>query len=275
MFPFLPRMRRPLGALPRRFLSIAIVALLVGVPAAPPAEAASCEFVLGFATLHGLIPGIVGQCLENEHHNPTNGDGLQMTTGGLLVWRKADNWTAFTDGYRTWVNGPRGLEQRLNSQRFAWEANPDGLPVVGSEIGDRCRSAGLAVGLTGTDAGAGNVVATLRLTNTTARTCTLFGYPGLQLLDAQGNPLPTHAVWGGGWFSNDPPPSTVVLAPGASAQFRLHWGQIEVGDETTCPTSERVEITPPNAFHFIVLPMHIRACGGGRIDVSAVRPLDS
>ncbi len=268
-------LRQALAVFPRLLISIALAVPLVGIPAAPTAEAAGCEFVLGFATLHDLIPRIVGQCLENEHHNPTNGDGLQMTTGGLLVWRKADNWTAFTDGYRTWVNGPRGLQERLNAQRFAWEANPDGLPVVGSEPDERCRSAGLTVGLVGTDAGAGNVVATLRLTNTTAQTCTLFGYPGLQLLDGQGNPLPTHAVWGGGWFSNDPPPGTVALAPGASAQFRLHWSQIEVGGETTCPTSERVEITPPNAFNSIVLPLHIRACGGGRIDVGAVRPLGS
>ena len=35
--------------------------------------------------------------------------------------RKADNWTAFTDGYRTWINGPNGLEQRLNTERFEWE----------------------------------------------------------------------------------------------------------------------------------------------------------
>ena len=38
---------------------------------------------------------------------------------GLLVWRKADNHTAFTDGYRTWVNGPYGLQVRLNTARFS------------------------------------------------------------------------------------------------------------------------------------------------------------
>jgi len=48
----------------------------------------------------------------------------------LLVWRKLDNWTTFTDGFHTWVNGPYGLQERLNDQRFGWEANPDGLPVV-------------------------------------------------------------------------------------------------------------------------------------------------
>jgi hypothetical protein len=82
-----------------------------------------CQFVLGFKTLRDLIGHhIVGQCLENEHYNAI-GDSVQQTTGGLLVWRKADNWTAFTDGYRTWINGPQGLQQRLNTQRFEWEAD--------------------------------------------------------------------------------------------------------------------------------------------------------
>jgi hypothetical protein len=92
---------------------------------------AGCRFVLGFAALRDLVgAATVGDCLEDERFNPANGDALQRTTGGLLVWRKADNWTAFTDGYRTWVNGPRGLQQRLNSERFEWEApaTATGLP---------------------------------------------------------------------------------------------------------------------------------------------------
>ena len=84
--------------------------------------ATECQFVLGFANLRDLIgTEIVGECLEDEHHNEI-GDSVQQTTGGLMVWRKADNWTAFTDGYRSWVNGPNGLEQRLNAERFFWEA---------------------------------------------------------------------------------------------------------------------------------------------------------
>jgi hypothetical protein len=79
------------------------------------------KFQLGFAALAALIPDIVGAPLENEWHNPATGDTLQRTTTGLMVWRKADNWTAFTDGHWTWVNGPHGLEQRLNTERFAWE----------------------------------------------------------------------------------------------------------------------------------------------------------
>lgn len=47
-----------------------------------------------------------------------------------MAWRKADNWTAFTNGYWTWINGPNGLAKRLNSQRFSWEANPTALPLA-------------------------------------------------------------------------------------------------------------------------------------------------
>jgi len=120
-----------------RFLLAVIAAMVMALPAAMPAAgAADCRFVLGFAALAAVLPqDEVGQCLDNEQHNPANGDGLQHTTGGLLVWRKhpqagTRNWTAFTDGYHTWINGPNGLEERLNSQRFPWEANRDGLPVV-------------------------------------------------------------------------------------------------------------------------------------------------
>src|SRR4029079_9777578 len=92
-----------------------------------------CGFVLGFAAIRAAIGAErVGDCLENEHANPENGEALQRTTGGLLVWRKADNWTAFTDGYRTWVNGPLGLQQRLNTELFPGEAFPGAADARGT-----------------------------------------------------------------------------------------------------------------------------------------------
>ena len=85
-----------------------------------------CQYKLGFAAIYLLAPSVVGACSADETHNAGNGDGLQNTANsGLLVWRKADNWTAFTDGYRTWVNGPFALQERLNTQRYSWEANPE------------------------------------------------------------------------------------------------------------------------------------------------------
>lgn len=105
-------------------LFLALVASGCMLLSTSPGQAASpsgCVFQLGFADLHALIPLIVGDCLDNEAYG-ANSDSLQHTTHGLLVWRKADNWTAFTDGYRTWVNGPYGLQERLNTERFPWEA---------------------------------------------------------------------------------------------------------------------------------------------------------
>lgn len=110
-----------------RALAALVLLLTMLVPVAASAQTtASCTYQLGFATLHSLIPTVVGNCLDDEQHNPNNGDGLQHTTNGLLVWRKADNHTAFTDGYRTWVNGPHGLQERLNSQHFPWEDTGSG-----------------------------------------------------------------------------------------------------------------------------------------------------
>lgn len=87
----------------------------------------ACEFRLGFATLRDMIVSqygeIVGPCLENENFEPSTGNALQRTGGGLMVWRKADNWTAFTDGNRTFLNGPDGLAVRPNAgPLFGWEA---------------------------------------------------------------------------------------------------------------------------------------------------------
>lgn len=79
------------------------------------------RFILGFKTLADLIPDVVGEPIEDEKHDAPRGDSLQQTTTGLMVWRKTDNWTAFTDGYRTWINGPNGLETRLNTEQLPWE----------------------------------------------------------------------------------------------------------------------------------------------------------
>jgi hypothetical protein len=105
--------------LPLLGLVLALAPLLT--PASSVRSAAHCQYQLGFATLHAMIPEIVGDCVTDEFHNPQTGDTLQVTENGLLVWRKADNWTAFTDGYRTWVHGPFGVQLRLNTERFDWE----------------------------------------------------------------------------------------------------------------------------------------------------------
>jgi predicted double-glycine peptidase len=115
----------------RGFLAAAALIGLTAVPASAAAPSNDCRFVLGFAALHDSDPADVGTCLDNQAF-AANGDAIQHTTKGMLAWRKADNWTAFTDGYQTWLNGPSGLVKRFNDEWFEWEAYPaetDGVPV--------------------------------------------------------------------------------------------------------------------------------------------------
>ena len=241
------------------------------------AQAASCQFVLGFLALQQMIPNIVGPCLDNVSYD-AEGNGVQHTiahTGalGLLVWRKSDNFTAFTDGFRTWVNGPFGLQTRLNSQRFFWEFNPERLPIIPTPVaGDRCHTAQLSLSVDSMEGAAGSIFATFRFTNNAPTSCTFFGFPGAQQLDQFNSPLPTNVVRGGGQLSNQPGPSLVTVPGGGSAIFVMQWGQVPVGNETTCPVASRLLVTPPDEVASIIFPIQIMACGGGTLNVSAIRP---
>ena len=134
-------------------LAAAISMLAVSVVAAAPAAAQSCQFVFGFAALHNQIPAVVGDCTGNEVY--TAAGSTQTTTNGTLVWRRADGWIGFTNGYQTWVSTAHGPAVRLNSQRFAWEPNGEGLSVAAAPtaqgantyLDDRSHAAALILSL--------------------------------------------------------------------------------------------------------------------------------
>lgn len=105
-------------------LRVTTLAALIagGIPAALPGDvsAANCQIVLGFRTLDDAIPTVVGDCLDNQAFS-VNGDAIQHTTNGLLVWRKPSNSTAFTNGGHTWVNLGYAIKDRDNRTRFREE----------------------------------------------------------------------------------------------------------------------------------------------------------
>ncbi|MHB0870840.1 MAG: hypothetical protein ACYC5J_15515 [Chloroflexota bacterium] len=111
------------------FLALVLGAIVTMSWVLPALAQPKSEFKLGFKAVADQVPEVVGLPLEDEHWG-ANGDSLQRTTTGLMVWRKADNWTAFTDGSRTWINGPEGLKDRGNDERFPWEAEE--RPAAGS-----------------------------------------------------------------------------------------------------------------------------------------------
>ena len=116
---------------PAAFTLALLLLLLAFAPSAP--LAAACTYSLGFQALHDKIPDVVGACVSDVVHDPASGDASQQTTNGLLAWRKADNWTAFTNGATTWIDGPYGVQSRPNHLRYGWEAggpSPADRPVL-------------------------------------------------------------------------------------------------------------------------------------------------
>jgi hypothetical protein len=120
---------------------------------------------------------------------------------------------------------------------------------------------------------AGTITMTVSLTNVSSTTCTLQGYPGMQLLAASGSSLPTQVVRGGTQFpaaAANQSPALVTLAPQQVATFSLAYEDVPVGNETTCPTSAKAEITPPNDVGHGVVTLAISPCNGGTVHVSPV-----
>jgi len=118
-------------------------ALLVGLLASllfssPMALAQSCQLLTGgFAQLTAQIPDIVGTCNGAEAVHPELGESSQPTTNGRLLYRTVDGIVSFTDGTRTWVLDPSGQVQTRNyAERFSFEFNGDGLPLVGQSSAD-------------------------------------------------------------------------------------------------------------------------------------------
>jgi|SRR6185437_12662256 hypothetical protein len=132
----------------RRLLPLGALLSLVMQWTPTAAHMTACHFELGFEVLASQLPE-VGQCASDQRFEYTWSSAAWVVTdavqdtdtpsggAGLLTWRKADNWTGFTDDVQTWVNGPNGIERRLNADPpFPWEGSPspsvgpDGAPVA-------------------------------------------------------------------------------------------------------------------------------------------------
>jgi len=126
----------------------------------------------------------------------------------------------------------------------------------------RCHTADLAASLGRADSGMGHTGVTLVLTNRSTRPCRLYGYGGLQLLDAAGSPLPTHQV-----RVRQPGPRLVRLAPGASAYSDLYW--VSMPMDAPCAQAAVLLVTPPDETEPIRTAALGSVCEQGRIQQTA------
>ncbi|MEV7991978.1 DUF4232 domain-containing protein [Streptomyces sp. NPDC086077] len=105
--------------------------------------------------------------------------------------------------------------------------------------GTRCHTTDLRASLGRADPGAGQRNFPIVLTNTSPRTCTLFGYPGAAFVDASGRQLGPDPVREGGG------PARVTLGPGDAAWSGLSYTSAELtGARTATPAS--LLVTPPD-----------------------------
>jgi len=130
----------------------------------------------------------------------------------------------------------------------------------------RCRTTGLRARVGRQDAGAGNRYAPLVLTNTSGKTCWVYGFVGLVLIDGRGDALRTRTR------RESVTPHRVTLRPGASAHARLHWTVVPTGHETRCPSSARLMIIPPDEVAHLEVPFKATVCDDGRIDARPMAP---
>jgi hypothetical protein len=139
----------------------------------------------------------------------------------------------------------------------------------------RCHTGGLLISFAGSQGAAGTIFDTFRVANTQQSPCTLYGYVGMLMLDASGAPLTTRVVRNGGMLSTQAGPSRFVLQPGTAASFQAAWSDVpHSSDAGPCPQAARMEITPPDEFDHVIIPVSgwsLAPCGGGEIDVSAIR----
>ncbi|MEV4299480.1 DUF4232 domain-containing protein [Microbispora rosea] len=137
---------------------------------------------------------------------------------------------------------------------------------TGAAAPQRCRTTGLRARVGRQDPGAGNRYAPLVLTNTSGKTCWVYGFVGLVLIDGRGDVLRTRTR------RESVTPHRVTLRPGASAHARLHWTVVPSGHETRCPASARLMIIPPDEVAHLEVPFSATVCDDGRIDARPMAP---
>jgi hypothetical protein len=125
----------------------------------------------------------------------------------------------------------------------------------------RCRLSQLTLAQPKSTGAAGSVRMRFVFTNVSATTCKLFGFPGMQLLNARGAALPTYVVRGASNVVPAEPEADVVMTHSQHASFYAGYSNVPTGGQP-CKVSTSVEVTPPNDTKHFTLKLAIAPCGG-------------
>jgi hypothetical protein len=194
-------------------------------PAGRTALLASAVAVLGVLTACGTDDGTAGAAPSGRADSPAASAGSSPPatrgTGGEPTAGTSSGGTAPGDSAGTVPGDSAGSASA--------PARADG----------RCRTSELRASVGRVDPGAGQRNFPVVLTNTSAHTCTLYGFPGAAFVDASGRQLgpdPERAPAS---------PRKVTLAPGGSAWAGLSFSSPQIsGARTAVPAA--LLVTPPD-----------------------------
>jgi|GEM_PF-3061036 len=146
------------------------------------------------------------------------------------------------------ISSPAGVVSRPSRTPTTPASRPASSTPAGKIEAGGCATPALAIEALRASGAAGHQYAFLQFTNRSAKTCSLTGYPGVQLVKA-GTTLGQPAVRSG------KPISTVQLAPGKSVTAEL-----VIASTCQADKSDSVAIYPPNRTERIVVPLSVRGC---------------
>ncbi|MEV6961140.1 DUF4232 domain-containing protein [Streptomyces sp. NPDC051207] len=134
-----------------------------------------------------------------------------------------------------------------SSAKSASPSGPASRPTSKSAPGaadsagrSRCHTSELRASVGRVEPGAGQRNFPIVLTNTSSRTCTVYGYPGAAFVDADGRQLGPDPKRSPGFR-----PTTVTLAPGGTAWAGLSFASPETSGARTA-TPAALLVTPPD-----------------------------
>jgi hypothetical protein len=183
-----------------------------------------------------LVPGIAAALLlaacGGNGDGTTIGDPAPSSTGVTAPTSAAPSSSETT----TSETGPSSTASRPTSTEGSAPATT------------RCHTGEFTAAFGSVDAGASNRNATVVLTNRGGRTCTVFGYGGLQPLDAAGKPITTLTLT----RVNPPAPALLRVAPGGKVYKDIHWTVIPSTGQK-CSTPAFAQVTPPDETDHITL----------------------
>ncbi|MGH2410302.1 MAG: DUF4232 domain-containing protein [Chloroflexota bacterium] len=139
-----------------------------------------------------------------------------------------------------------------------------------SQAVPRCSNIQLLIRPYGSNGAAGTIVITYRIHDLWNGVCSLYGYPGLELLDRNFQSLPTHLTRGG-IIAGGIPVRYVQVSKGHDAYFALSYNDVTI-DNFPCYSAPYLMITPPNDNLPVVTYSKIGAPCAGRITVAPVMP---